>query len=200
MNSTRGIHPTADVSEDAVIGAGTTVWNYAQLREESIVGEECIIGRGAYIGVGVVIGSRCKIQNHAFLYEPARLGDGVFIGPGVILTNDTHPRAINPDGSAKTVADWTRTAVTIHDGASIGAHATCVAPVNIGEWAIVAAGAVVTTDVPPYALVAGVPAKRIGWVGKTGKRLVPQNDFLVCPDTKETFQERGGVLEKVQND
>jgi len=191
------VHPTADVAESAVIGSGSMVWNYAQLRENAVLGEECIVGRGAYIGAGVIVGDRCKIQNQALIYEPARLGNGVFIGPAVVLTNDTYPRAVKPDGSAKSASDWTPTGVTIQDGASIGAHATCVAPVTIGAWAIVAAGAVVTTDVPDYALVAGVPAKQIGWVGRTGKRLVAHDGLLVCPDTGDTFSEKDGVVEIV---
>lgn len=188
------VHPSADVAETAVIGAGSKVWNYAQLREGCVLGEECIVGRGAYVGVGVIVGDRCKIQNHALVYEPARLGNGVFIGPAVVLTNDTYPRAVNPDGSGKSGSDWTRIGVRINDGASIGANATCVAPVTVGAWAIVAAGAVVTRDVPDYALVAGVPAKRIGWVGRTGKRLDIKGGLLVCPDTGDTFREKDNLL------
>lgn len=194
MNAPYVVHPSADVADTAVIGAGSKVWNYAQLREGSVLGEECIVGQGAYVGAGVIVGNRCKIQNHALVYEPARLGNGVFIGPAVVLTNDTYPRAVNPDGSGKSASDWTPTGVTIKDGASIGANATCVAPVTVGAWAIVAAGAVVTTDVPDYALVAGVPAKRIGWVGRTGKRLQIKDSLMVCPDTGDTFREEGNVL------
>lgn len=164
------IHDGAQVSPDATLGDGTTVWPLAQIRERAIIGAHCIIGRGAYIGTGVQVGDNCKIQNHALIYEPAILGGGVFIGPGAILTNDHHPRAINPDGTLKTADDWNPTGVTIHDGASIGAGAICVAPVTIGRWATVAAGAVVTRDVPDYALVAGTPARQTGWVREDGRR------------------------------
>lgn len=183
------IHPSSDVDPSAEIGSGTSVWHYAQIRESAVLGEECVVGRGAYIGEGVTIGDRCKIQNHALIYEPAEIGHGVFIGPGAIFTNDTYPRAVTPEGALKAPSDWNPTGVIVHNGASIGAHATCVAPVTIGEWAIVAAGAVVAHDVPAYALVAGVPAKRIGWVGRGGRRLVPTEDFLVCPDTGDRFRE-----------
>ena len=130
---------SADVSPDAVIGDGTSVWHLAQVRERAVIGERCIIGRGAYIGTGVRMGDDCKVQNYALVYEPARLAEGVFIGPAVVLTNDTYPRAINADGSQKSAADWEPVGVTIERGASIGARATCVAPVTIGAWATVAA-------------------------------------------------------------
>ena len=126
---------SADVSPDAVIGDGTSVWHLAQVRERAVIGERCIIGRGAYIGTGVRMGDDCKVQNYALVYEPARLAEGVFIGPAVVLTNDTYPRAINADGSQKSAADWEPVGVTIERGASIGARATCVAPVTIGAWA-----------------------------------------------------------------
>ena len=148
--------PGADVSEDAVVGAGSKVWHLAQVREQARLGERCIVGRAAYIGTGVEMGDDCKVQNLALVYEPARLGRGVFIGPGVVLTNDTYPRAVNPDLSQKSGADWEAVGVEIGDGAAIGARSVCVAPVRIGAWALVAAGSVVTRDVPDFALVAGV--------------------------------------------
>lgn len=167
------IAATADVDPRARIGAGTRVWHLAQVREDAVIGSDCIIGRGAYIGTGVRMGARCKVQNQALVYEPAELADGVFIGPAAVLTNDHTPRAVNPDGSLKSAADWDPVGVAIGRGASIGARAVCVAPVSIGQWATVAAGAVVTHDVPAFALVAGVPARRVGWVGRAGVPLVP---------------------------
>lgn len=167
------IADSADVAEDAVIGDGTSVWHLAQVREGAVIGRDCIIGRGAYIGTGVRMGDRCKVQNLALVYEPASLGEGVFIGPGVVLTNDHEPRAVTPDGALKSASDWHAVGVTVEDGAAVGARAVCVAPVVIGRWAMVAAGAVVTRDVAPFELVAGVPARRIGWVGRAGVRLVP---------------------------
>ncbi|MET0860250.1 MAG: acyltransferase, partial [Microbacterium sp.] len=163
MTDTRAadVHPSADVADSADIGAGTRVWHLAQVRENAVVGADCTIGRGAYIGPGVTIGAACKLQNYALVYEPAVLGDGVFIGPAAVLTNDEFPRAANPDLTVKTADDWHAVGVEIGDGASIGARAVCVAPVRIGAWALVAAGAVVTKDVPDYGLVVGVPARRI---------------------------------------
>lgn len=189
---------SADVAADASLGEGSSIWHLAQVREKARMGRNCIVGRGAYIGSGVVMGDSCKIQNYALVYEPARLGDGVFVGPAVVLTNDTYPRAINPDGSLKSSHDWEPVGVTIERGASIGARATCVAPVTIGEWAMVAAGAVVVKDVPAHALVAGVPARRIGWVGTAGVPLTRESEGgpWLCPATGERYGETDGQLTK----
>jgi acetyltransferase-like isoleucine patch superfamily enzyme len=188
------IAPGADVSPDAAIGEGTKVWHLAQVREDAHIGADCIIGRGAYVGAGVQLGDNCKLQNYALVYEPAKLYDGVFIGPAVVLTNDTYPRAITPDGSLKDAHDWTPVGVTIHEGASVGARAVCIAPVTIGRWATVAAGAVVTKDVPDFALVAGVPARRIRWVGKAGVPLEAVGDHWRCSVTGELYVESDGIL------
>ena len=190
---------TADVDATALVGDNCAIWDLAQVREGAVLGSECVIGRGAYVGSGVHIGARCKIQNHALVYEPATVGDGVFIGPAAVLTNDTHPRAVTPDGRLKSADDWAAVAVTVADGASIGARAVCVAPVSIGRWALVAAGAVVTRDVPDHALVAGVPARRVGWVGRTAHRLLEDSPGRwSCPDTGDRFREQEGELELVE--
>lgn len=185
------IEPSADVDDRAVIGAGTRVWHLAQVREHARIGSECNIGRGAYLGPGVVVGDRCKIQNHALVYEPAVLEDGAFVGPAVVFTNDYLPRAVNPDGTLKDGDDRDAVGVTVRTGASIGARAVCVAPVTIGAWAMVGAGAVVTRDVPDHALVVGVPARRVGWVGHAGAPLVAQGDAWRCPRTGTLYVLRG---------
>lgn len=201
MKTDRGvrIQDSADVSPTASIGDGSSIWHLAQVREDATVGENCNIGRGAYIGPGVVLGANCKVQNYALVYEPARLGDGVFIGPAVVLTNDTYPRAVNPDGTLKSAHDWEPVGVVIETGASIGARATCVAPVTIGKWATVAAGAVVVKDVPAYALVVGVPARRIAWVGEAGVPLAAgeTDGSWVCHSTGAHYLETDGVLSRV---
>jgi len=188
------IQATADVSEGADVGERTRVWHLAQIREGARVGADCNIGRGAYIGPDVVLGDNCKIQNYALVYEPARLADGVFIGPAAVLTNDEFPRAVNPDGTLKSADDWHAVGVTIGQGASIGARAVCIAPVAVGAWALVAAGAVVTKDVPEHALVVGVPARRIGWVGRAGRPLEREGDEWVCPVSGERYREQGETL------
>jgi UDP-2-acetamido-3-amino-2,3-dideoxy-glucuronate N-acetyltransferase len=185
------VHATADVAASAQIGEGVAIWHYAQVRENCIIGENVIVGRGAYIGNGVHIGANSKIQNYALVYEPALLEEGVFIGPGVILTNDEYPRAVNPDGSQKSGEDWEATGVTIREGASVGAGSICVAPVEIGAWALVAAGSTVTKNVPAFALMAGVPAKRIRWVGKAGVPLTDEGaGRFICPKTGTRYLER----------
>jgi acetyltransferase-like isoleucine patch superfamily enzyme len=158
-----------------------TVWAGSQIRENSVIGKDTTIGQYCYVGPGVIIGDRCKVQNQALIYEPAIIGNGVFIGPRVVITNDLNPRAINVDGTPKRAEDWIARAAQIGDGASLGAGVICVGPVTIGSWAMAAAGAVITKDVPSHALVAGVPARQIGWVGVLGYKLTQHGDQFICP-------------------
>ena len=177
------------IHSTVVIGSGTKIWEYSKIREDSVIGRNCNIGRNVYIGPGVKIGDQVKIQNNSLIYEPAVIEDAVFIGPGVIFTNDLHPRAVNEDGSTKTENDWTKQAVVVKSGASIGGGAICVAPVKIGKWSMIAAGSVVVKDVPNFALVAGIPAKQIGWVGKSGEKLIKENEEIYrCPKTGKKYK------------
>lgn len=195
------IEPSADVDERAAIGAGTRIWHLAQVREGAMVGPNCVVARGAYIGAGVQVGANCKIQNFALVYEPAVLGAGVFIGPAAVLTNDQYPRAVNPDLSLKSADEWKPVGVEVGDGASIGARAVCVAPVRLGRWAMVAAGAVVIDDVPDFALVVGVPARRIRWVGHAGLPLTQEPSGLwICPESGRHYRQTGSdSLQPVDN-
>jgi UDP-2-acetamido-3-amino-2,3-dideoxy-glucuronate N-acetyltransferase len=187
---------TADVDARADIGAGTRVWHLAQVREDARIGRGCIIGRGAYVGPGVTLGDNVKLQNYALVYEPAQLEDAVFIGPAAVLTNDTYPRSVGVTGKLKRPADWHADGVVVREGAAIGARAVILAGVEIGRWALVAAGAVVTRDVPAFGLVAGCPARRVGWVGRAGVTLVKDGDGVWrCPETGELFTETDGILE-----
>lgn len=165
------IHPTADVSPDARIGEATQVWHQAQVREGARVGRDCVLGKGVYIDRDVVIGDRCKLQNRASVYHGVTIGDGVFVGPHAVFANDRYPRAVNPDGSLKSDDDWTVEPTLVHEGASIGAGAVVLPGVTVGKWAMVAAGAVVTADVPAYAVVRGNPARITGWACVCGRPL-----------------------------
>ena len=176
------IHPTADVSPDAHIGAGTRIWRQAHVREHAHIGETCNIGKGVYIDTHVQIGSNVKIQNHASLFEGLTLEDGVFVGPHVCFTNDVLPRAITPDGKLKSADDWVITPTLVKYGASIGAGSIIICGITIGEFALIGAGSVVTRDVPPHALVFGNPARQHGYVCRCARKLADvfeQNGLLV---------------------
>lgn len=182
------IHSTADVSTEAKIGAGTQVWNEAQIRERAIVGNDCVIGKGVYIDRDVVVGNRCKIQNRASLFRGLTVEDGVYIGPHVSFTNDRYPRAVNVDGSAKTDDDWEMQPTSVLEGASIGAGAIILPGITIGRWAMVAAGALVTRNVPDHALVLGKPAKLAGHACKCGQTLKRDGETWRCPACDATFK------------
>jgi UDP-2-acetamido-3-amino-2,3-dideoxy-glucuronate N-acetyltransferase len=170
------IHPTAEVSPQARVGAGTRVWHNAHVRENAVVGEECILARNVYVEDGAVVGNRVKIQNNVSVYRGVHLEDGVFVGPHATFTNDLHPRAINSDGTLVGIDDWTCTETHVRYGASIGGHAVVVCGVEIGRFALVGAGAVVTRDVPAHGLVVGNPARLIGYVCVCARRLQPATD------------------------
>jgi serine acetyltransferase len=189
---------TADVADSARLGPGTRVWHLAQVGDAAVVGRSCVLGRGAYVGPGVVVGDHVKIQNYALVYQPATLGDGVFVGPAAVLTNDLNPRAVDVDGRPKSGSDWEPVAVHVREGASLGARSVCVAPVTVGRWAMVGAGAVVVADVPDFALVVGVPARRVGWVGRAGFPLRRVDDATWrCDRTGEHYTEREGTLHEI---
>ncbi len=156
------IHPSANVHARAMIGGGTKVWINVQIREDAEIGANCIISKDVYIDHAVKIGRDCKIQNSVSVYNGVTIEDKVFVGPNVSFTNDRVPRAFN--------TAWKVTPTMVKTGASIGANATIVCGVTIGEFAMVAAGAVVTKNVPPFALVAGNPARQIGTVDEAGNR------------------------------
>jgi acetyltransferase-like isoleucine patch superfamily enzyme len=165
------IHPTAEVSSEAVVGDGTSIWNQAQVREGARIGSECIIGKNVYVDAGVVIGDRVKIQNNVSVFHGVTIEDGVFVGPHVCFTNDRVPRAINADGSLKTDADWEVSPILVRHGAALGANSTILPGVTIGRWGMVGAGSVVTRDVPDHELVAGNPARRLGSACSCGRPL-----------------------------
>ncbi len=171
-------HPTANVETGAQIGQGTKIWHQAHIRNSCSIGEHCVIGKSVFVDIQVKIGNHCKIQNFATLYHGLTVEDGVYIGPSVTFTNDKVPRAINPDGTPKSVTDWTCLNTVLKRGSSIGANSTVLPGITIGEWAMIGAGSVVTKDVPPFAVVVGNPARIVGYaneqgvVSKTAKNLL----------------------------
>ncbi len=171
IDPTARVHASADLESDVSVGPRSSIWNRAVLRNGASIGAECIIGRDVFIDEGVHLGNRVKVQNGALVYHGVTVGNGVFIGPGAILTNDRYPRAITATGDLARGDDWTVSPIELRDGCSIGAGAVVVAGTTIGRFATIGAGAVVTRDVPDFALVAGNPARRLGWVCACGSRL-----------------------------
>lgn len=169
MNEPR-IHPSAFISPEASIGPGSQIWHGAQVRERARLGENCIVGKDVYIDSDVSVGANVKIQNRCSLYHGLTVEDGVFIGPHVCFTNDRLPRAINPDGSLKSDADWSVAPTLVRYGASIGAGSVVLPGITIGRFALIGAGSVVTRSVPDFGLVAGNPARLVGYVDETGAR------------------------------
>lgn len=178
------IHPTAEVSEDCVIGECTKVWNNAQVREHAHIGRDCNIGKDVYIDADVTIGDRVKIQNGVSVYKGVTVEDDVFLGPHMTFTNDLYPRAFSEH--------WGVVETLVKKGASIGANATIVCGKTIGPYAMVAAGSVVTRDVPSHALVMGNPARLKGYVCKCGRKISDTGEhtlpgLLTCSACGEHF-------------
>lgn len=163
MSDSTYIHPTAAIDARAQVAEGTKVWINVQIRELAKVGRGCILGKDVYVDRNVKIGDRCKIQNAVSIYDGVTIEDDVFVGPHACFTNDKLPRAF--------VADWEITPTLVKKGASIGANATIVCGVTVGEYAMVAAGSVVTRDVPPYTLVMGNPARAVARIDQRGRRV-----------------------------
>jgi acetyltransferase-like isoleucine patch superfamily enzyme len=178
------IHATAEVDTEAKIGNDTKIWALSQVRK-AVIGSNCIIGRNVFIDIDVEIGDNCKIQNNVLVYEGVRLEDGVFLGPAVCFTNDKRPRAIRPDGKLKGKEDWVLSATLVKTGAAIGANSVIVTGITLGQFCMVGSGAVVTRDVPDYALVIGNPARIVGYICKCGEKLSAFADsfqVITCAD------------------
>jgi UDP-2-acetamido-3-amino-2,3-dideoxy-glucuronate N-acetyltransferase len=165
------IHPTADVAKNTIIGENTQIWHQAQIREGTKIGAHCIIAKGVYIDENTIIGNNVKIQNYASLYHTVIIEDGVFIGPYVCITNDRFPRAISPDGTIKSENDWTSGTTIIRKGASLGAGTIVVPNIEIGAFAMIGSGSLVTKNIPTQALVYGHPATIQGYVCICGVKL-----------------------------
>jgi UDP-2-acetamido-3-amino-2,3-dideoxy-glucuronate N-acetyltransferase len=197
------IHPTAEVSEEAILGEGTSVWHQAQIRENTKLGINCVIGKGVYIDFDVCLGDNVKIQNYVSIYHGVTIEDGVFVGPHVCFTNDMRPRAVHPDGSLKVADDWVLIKTLIRRGAALGANSTIRCGITIGEWAMIGSGSVVTKDVPSYGLVYGNPARLHGFVCPCGTQLEKKNQSggLVqaeCPECGRNVQISIQIWEQIK--
>ena len=183
------VHPSAIVDAGAQIGDGTRVWHFAHVSAGARIGSNCSLGQGVYVGNDVAIGNNVKIQNNVSVYDAVTLEDDVFCGPSMVFTN-----VLNPRSAVMRKHEYRRTLV--RRGATLGANCTIVCGTTIGRYAFVGAGAVVTHDVPDFALVAGVPARRIGWMSRHGERLalpLAGDGEAACPATGEAYVLRGGA-------
>ncbi|WP_423062535.1 DapH/DapD/GlmU-related protein [Candidiatus Paracoxiella cheracis] len=183
------IHESAYVDMPSEIGDGTKIWHFSHIMSNVTIGRDCIIGQNACIGPDVTLGNRCKIQNNVSVYKGVTLEDEVFCGPSAVFTN-----VINPRAGIERKNEFRQTLV--RRGVTIGANATILCGIELGEYSFIAAGAVVTKNVAPYALMVGVPAKQVGWVSRSGERLGMD---LICPRTGEQYRLKNNeLLEKVE--
>lgn len=184
-------HPTAVIDDGCKIGKGTKIWHFSHIMPNCIIGENCNIGQNVVVSPEVILGNNVKVQNNVSIYTGVTCDDDVFLGPSCVFTNVINPRsAVNRRGQyAKT---------HVGKGASIGANATIVCGHNIGPYAFIGAGAVVTKNVPAYALVVGNPARQIGWMSEYGHRLnFDENGIATCPESGEKYMLKNGVVSKI---
>lgn len=188
------VHPSAIVDEGCTIGEGSKIWHFCHLMSGSVIGKKCSLGQNVMVATGVALGNNVKVQNNVSIYEGVVCEDDVFLGPSMVFTNITNPRSaiVRRGQYAKT---------TVHKGATIGANATIVCGHDIGEFAFIGAGAVVTKHVKPYALMVGNPARQIGWMSEYGHRLnFDANNIATCPESKEKYKLENGQIHKIISD
>ena len=192
MKRTYFAHETAVIDEGAQIGAGTSIWHFSHVMSSAVLGEGCKLGQNVFVASGVVLGRNVKVQNNVSIYEGVFCEDDVFLGPSMVFTN-----VINPRSAVVRQGQYQRTRVG--KGATIGANATIVCGNDIGPYAFIGAGAVVTRSVPAYALLAGNPARQIGWMSEFGHRLsFDDNGQAACPESGEQYELKDGMVRKGQ--
>ena len=183
-------HKTAIIDEGAQIGSGTKIWHFSHVMSSAEIGENCVLGQNVFVGNRVKLGNKVKVQNNVSVYEGVVCEDDVFLGPSMVFTN-----VINPRSAIERKNEFKPTLVK--KGASIGANTTIICGVTLGEYCMIGAGAVVTKDVKPYALMTGVPAKQTGWVSRAGNVL---GKDLICPETGEKYELVNGDLKLISNE
>ncbi|WP_235299268.1 acyltransferase [Portibacter marinus] len=190
MSNKIQVHPSSYIDENCSIGAGTKIWHFSHIMSEAVIGEDCNIGQNVVVSPKVVLGKNVKVQNNVSIYTGVICEDNVFLGPSCVFTNVTNPRsAVNRRGQYEKTK--------VGKGASIGANATIVCGNDIGRYAFIGAGAVVTKEIPDYALVVGNPAKQIGWMSEYGHRLhFDENNQAICPESEEVYLLIDGKVSK----
>ncbi|MCC7503999.1 MAG: N-acetyltransferase [Saprospiraceae bacterium] len=193
MSTDYYVHPTAMLDEGCIVGAGSRIWHFCHLMPGARIGARCILGQNVFIADGVTLGNGVKVQNNVSLYAGVRCEDEVFIGPSAVFTNVRNPRAL-----IERKREYRPT--LLRKGSTIGAKATSVCGITIGEYAFIGAGAVVTRDVPDYALVMGNPAAQVGWVSKNGLRLhFDESGLGICPESGEEYVLEGDIVRKLDS-
>ena len=192
MNEKFYAHETAIIDEPCEIGEGTKIWHFSHIMKGAKIGKNCVIGQNCFVGSRAVLGNGVKLQNNVSVYDLVTLEDYVFVGPSAVFTNDLNPRAKYPKGGK-----WIPTLVK--EGATIGANATILCGITIGKWAMVGAGAVVTKDVPDYAIVTGIPAKINGWICECGEKLNFKKGKAKCEKCKRVYQKKGNKVTEIKS-
>ncbi len=193
MSDSYFVHPSSIVDEGCEIGKGTKIWHFSHIMPNCRIGENCNLGQNVVVSPDVVLGSNVKVQNNVSIYTGVICEDDVFLGPSMVFTN-----VINPRSAVNRKSEYKKTFV--RKGASIGANATIICGIEIGTFAFIAAGAVVTKDVPAYALVVGNPARQKGWMSEYGQKLeFDTSGLAICPESKEKYQLKNGVVSKVSH-
>lgn len=193
MDGTYFVHPSAIVDEGCLIGKGTKIWHFSHIMSNCRIGENCNLGQNVVVSPDVVLGNNVKVQNNVSIYTGVICEEDVFLGPSMVFTN-----VINPRSAVNRKSEYKKTFV--RKGASIGANATIICGIEIGTFAFIAAGAVVTKDVPAYALVVGNPARQKGWMSEYGQKLeFDASGLAICPESKEKYQLKNGVVSKVSH-